>query len=447
MPSLMTSDASHAPELIIAARWVVPVEPSGTVLNRHAVVIGGGRILEVIAEAEIARRFPGVPLVHKPDHVVMPGLINAHTHAAMALFRGLADDLLLDDWLREHIWPAETRWVSPDFVRDGTRLAMLEMIQGGTTCTNDMYFFPDITAGLAVEHGFRMAVGLIVLDIPTNWAAGSDEYFAKGLEVHDQYRGHPLVETVFAPHAPYSVGDGPLKRLRLLADELGTSVHTHLHETPSEIEKSMQATGRRPLSRLDSLGLMTAALSAAHMTQLLPGEIELCAERGVSVVHCPESNLKLNSGCCPVANLTRAGVNVALGTDGAASNNDLDMFGEMRSAALLGKLVANDPRAVSAVDALQMATLNGARALGLGDRIGSLVPGKFADLIAVDLNRAATRPVHHVISQLVYSTCRDQVSDSWIAGQRVLADGVATTLDEPEVLARADAWRQRLSAC
>jgi 5-methylthioadenosine/S-adenosylhomocysteine deaminase len=301
-------------------------------------------------------------------------------------------------------------------------------------------------AGLAVEHGIRMTVGLILLDVPTVWAASSDEYFAKGLAVHDQYRGHPLVETVFAPHAPYSVSDGPLKRLRLLADELGTPVHSHVHETASEIDQSMKITGRRPLARLDSLGLLTAALSAAHMTQLLPQEIELCAERGVSVVHCPESNLKLNSGCCPVGDLARAGVNVALGTDGAASNNDLDMFGEMRSAALLGKMVAGDPRAVSAIDALEMATLNGARALGLGDRVGSIVPGKSADLIAVDFNRAATRPVHHVISQLVYSTSRDQVSDSWIAGRQVLEDGVAITFDERDVLERADAWRQRLSA-
>jgi 5-methylthioadenosine/S-adenosylhomocysteine deaminase len=319
------------------------------------------------------------------------------------------------------------------------------MIRGGTTCANEMYFFPNVAAGLAVEHGFRMAAGLILLDTPTVWASSSDEYFAKGLAIHDQYRGHPLIATAFAPHAPYSVGDRPLARLRLLADELGIPVHTHLHETASEIAQSLKATGRRPLARLDDLGLLTAALAAAHMTQVSAEEIALCAERGVSVVHCPESNLKLNSGCCPIAALAAAGVNVALGTDGAASNNDLDMFGEMKTAALLGKVVGRDPSAVPAAEVLQMATLNGARAVGLGDRIGSIVPGKSADLIAVDLSRPATQPVHHVISQLVYSTSRDQVSDSWIAGRRVLADGIAVTIDEQDTVRRADTWRQRLS--
>jgi 5-methylthioadenosine/S-adenosylhomocysteine deaminase len=440
----MAFDRSHAPELVIAARWVVPIEPRGVVLERHAVVIGGGQILALLPAAEIERRFPGIPIVDRPDHVLLPGLVNGHTHAAMTLFRGLADDLSLDAWLRDHIWPAETRWVSEEFVRDGTRLAMLEMIRGGTTCANDMYFFPEVAAGLAIEHGFRLCVGLILLDIPTVWAASSDEYFSKGLEIHDQYRGHPLVQTIFAPHAPYSVGDRPLERLRLLADEIGISVHTHLHETASEIEQSMSATGDRPLARLNRLGLVTSTLSAAHMTQLLPQEIALCAERRVSIVHCAESNLKLASGCCPAWELDQTGVNVALGTDGAASNNDLDMFGEMRTAALLAKLVAGDSRALPAATALQMATLNGARALGLGDRIGSLIPGKCADIIAVNLAHPATSPVNNVISQLVYSANCDQVTDSWIAGQPVLTNGNATTIDERDVLRRADAWRQRL---
>lgn len=438
----------HAPnkaDLVIAARWVVPVEPAGAVLEDHAVAIAGGRIIGILPRSDVSRRFQAEITLERPDHALLPGLVNAHTHAAMTLLRGLADDLPLQEWLERHIWPAESRWAGPEFVRDGTRLAMLEMIRGGITCFNDMYFFPDVVAGLAVEHNLRATVGMIVIEQPTPWARTTDEYFSKGLAVHDQYRDHPLVQTTFAPHAPYTVSDPTLRHLRSLADELDVAVHMHVHETRSEVEDSVRACGKRPLARLEELGLLASPFMAVHMTELSAAEIRLLAERHTTVVHCPSSNLKLASGFTPVARLLAAGVNVALGTDGAASNNSLDMLGEMRMAALLAKAVAGDASALPAEQALALATINGARALGLGDRIGSLVPGKSADLICVALREPETQPLHHVISQLVYATSRSQVSDAWVAGRQVLADGRATLMDEEQILGRADYWRQRLA--
>lgn len=445
MRSPMPQESPQSHELIVAARWVVPVEPRGAVLHDHAVVVRGERIAAVLPSARAREVFPAATWVCRPHHVVLPGLINAHTHAAMTLFRGLADDLPLQRWLADHIWPAEARWAGPEFVRDGTRLAILEMLRGGTTCFNDMYFFPDVVADLAVEHHIRAVVGMIIIEQPTPWAETVEEYFSKGIAVHDQYRGHSLVRTAFAPHAPYTNSDPTLRHLRLLADELEVPVHMHVHETAAEISQSLAAHGRRPLARLEGEGLLSPLLVAVHMTELDEDEIGLLAERGVSVVHCPESNLKLASGFCRTARLLSAGVNVALGTDGAASNNDLDMFGEMRTAALLGKAVAGDPAAVAAEDALCMATLHGARALGLGEETGSLVPGKLADMVCVDLRSAATQPVHQVISQLVYSVCRDQVADVWVAGRQVVAEGRVIQMDEADVLARATAWQRRLS--
>jgi 5-methylthioadenosine/S-adenosylhomocysteine deaminase len=440
----MLDHARNEADLVVAARWVVPVEPAGAVLEDHAVVVAGGRIVAIVPRTE-AHRFTGTVL-ERPDHALLPGLVNAHTHAAMTLLRGLADDLPLVEWLEHHIWPVESRWAGPEFVRDGTRLAMLEMIRGGTTCFSDMYYFPDVVADLAVEHHVRATVGMIVIEQPTPWAATVDEYFSKGLAVHDQYRDHPLVRTCFAPHAPYSVSNATLGHLRLLADELEVPVHMHVHETRLEVEQSVRACGLRPLARLEQLGLVSPALMAVHATELDAAEVGLLHERRATVVHCPSSNLKLASGFCPVARLDGAGVNVALGTDGAASNNALDMFGELRLAALLAKAVSGDASALPAARALALATLNGARALGLADEIGSLVPGKWADMICVNLRSAASQPVHHVMSQLAYAVDRAQVSDAWVAGRQVLAGGRATLVDEDEVIGRAAAWCQRLAA-
>jgi 5-methylthioadenosine/S-adenosylhomocysteine deaminase len=432
-------------DLLITARWIIPVEPAGAVLEDHALVVDQGRIRALLPAAEALARYAPRTRLDRPHHALLPGLVNAHTHAAMTLFRGLADDLPLETWLGEHIWPAESRWVTPDFVRDGTELAVLEMIRGGTTCFSDMYFFPDVVARTAAEQGIRATVGMIVLEFPTVWAQDPEDYIRKGLAVHDQYRGHPLVQVGFAPHAPYTVSDGTFQRVRVLADELDTPVQMHVHETATEVADSRRDHGRRPLRRLDDLGLVSPLLSAVHATQLEDGEIALLKARGASVVHCAESNQKLASGTCPVAALHAAGVNVALGTDGAASNNDLDMFGEMRSCALLAKGTTGDARALPAATVLEMATLGGARALGLADRIGSLVPGKEADFICVNLGAPATQPVHHPLSTLVYAAGRDQVTDTWVSGRPLLAEGRPVVADEPDILDRASAWSDRLA--
>jgi len=432
-------------DLIVHARWIVPVEPRGQVLERHAVVVDNGRIRAILPRAEANSSYTAEQQVDCPEHVLLPGLINAHTHAAMTLFRGMADDMRLEEWLEQHIWPAEARWAGIDFVRDGSELAILEMIQGGTTCFQDMYFFPDVVAQAAVERQMRAVVGMIFIDQPTVWARDSEEYFSKGLAVHDQFLNNSLVQTNFAPHAPYTVGDESFERMRILADELDAQIHIHLHETKTEVQTAVDLHGKRPMERMHDLGLLSTSLNAVHMTQLTDHEISLLAEQGVSVVHCPQSNLKLASGFCPVARLLAAGINVALGTDGAGSNNDLDMFGEMRTAALLAKAVADDAAVVAADEALAMATINGARALGLADQIGSLEVGKFADMIAVDLSAPASQPVYHPISQLVYSVSRDQVSDVWVAGQPLYRDRHLVDDNQAEILERGAAWQQRLS--
>jgi len=432
-------------DLVVHARWVVPVEPRGQVLERHAVVVDDGQIKAIIPWAEAESLYTADQRIDCPDHALMPGLVNAHTHAAMTLFRGLADDMHLEEWLEQHIWPAEARWAGVDFVRDGSDLAILEMVMGGTTCFQDMYFFPDIVAQAAVERHMRAVVGMIFIDQPTVWARDSEEYFSKGLAVHDQFLNNSLVKINFAPHAPYTVSNETFERMRMLADELDAQIHIHLHETETEVQTAVAAHGQRPIERMNELGLLTASLNAVHMTQLTDAEISLVAEQGVSVVHCPQSNLKLASGFCPVARLLAAGINVALGTDGAGSNNDLDMFGEMRTAALLAKGVAGDAAVVSAEDALAMATINGARALGLANQIGSLEAGKSADMIAVDLSGPSSQPVYHPISQLVYSVSRDQVSDVWVAGQPIIQGRRLYRDNQAEILERAAAWQQRLS--
>lgn len=441
----MTEPAPQPCDLLIEAGWVVPVVPHGVVLEGHAVAVSAGRILAVLPAAEARVRFAAKETVARPDAALIPGLVNAHTHNPMTLLRGVADDLPLMTWLREHIWPVEAAVIGPEFVADGMRLAIAEMLRGGTTCANENYFFPDVQAAVYKQHGFRALVGAVVIDFPSAWAKSDDEYFDRACELHDAWRGDPLVATAFAPHAPYTVSDANFERVRVLADQFDVPVHLHTHETAQEVADSIKLHGQRPLARLDRLGLVNDRLIAVHMTQLTEAEIHLCAERGVSVVHCPESNLKLASGFCPACALLAAGVNLAIGTDGCASNNDLDMFGETRTAALLGKAVANDAAGFSAFEALHAATLGGARALGFGDRIGSIEPGKEADLACVDLSALETQPLHHVVSQLVYAAGRQQVTDVWIAGQPKLRGRELVDMDIDAVLANARQWRARIA--
>lgn len=432
-------------DLLIEAGFVVPVQPHGVVLEDHAVAISGSEILAVLPTAQARTRYAAKQVVSRPDAALIPGLVNAHAHNPMTLLRGIADDLPLKVWLQQHIWPIEGAVIGPEFVADGITLAIAEMLRGGTTCANENYFFPDVQAATYKRHGFRARVGLPVIDFPTAWASSDDEYFDKAGEVHDQWRDDALVATAFAPHAPYTVNDANFERIRMLADQLDVPVHLHLHETAQEVQQSLEKYGQRPIARLDRLGLINDRLIAVHMTQLTEAEIRMVAERGVSVVHCPESNLKLASGFCPACALQRAGVNLAIGTDGCASNNDLDMFGETRTAALLAKAVAEDAAALDAFEALRAATLGGANALGFGDRIGSIEAGKQADLVCVDLGALETQPLHHVVSQLIYATGRQQVSDVWIAGKPKLQQRELVDMDMAGLIANAKQWRTRIA--
>ena len=430
---------------VLEARWVIPVEPHGVVLDDHAVALAGDTIVEILPTAASREKYTNARRVDLGEHALIPGLINAHTHNPMTLMRGIADDLPLMTWLKQHIWPAEARVMGAEFVRDGIELAIAEMLRGGTTCCNENYLFPDVQAATYLKHGFRAMVGLPFIEFPTAWAQSRDEYFDKNLAVHDEFRGEALIGTTLAPHAPYTVSNEAFERIRLMSDQLDIPVHIHVHETAQEVEDSKRDHGMRPLARLHALGLLNDHLIAVHMTQLIDAEIAQLAEAGASVVHCAESNLKLASGFCPAEKLRRAGVNLAIGTDGCASNNDLDMFGEMRTAALLAKAVANDASAFDAAFALQAATLNSARAIGLADRIGSIVVGKQADLVAVRLDALETQPVYNVVSQLIYASGRHQVSDVWIAGQRKLDNGVLIGMDVDALRANARAWHGRIT--
>ena len=434
----------HADE-IIHARWLLPVEPADAVLEDHALAIRDGRILGIARSAEAAALWQAPVERRLGRHLLMPGLVNAHCHAAMTLLRGLADDHALMEWLQDWIWPAEGRFVGEDFVRTGTRLAIAEMLRSGTTCFSDMYFFPDVAAEAVIETGIRAQIAFPILEHPTAWARTADEYLSKGLHVRDRFKSNPRLGFAFGPHAPYTNSDATLARVAVLAAELDSPVQIHLHETAGEVADSISAHGLRPIQRLERLGLLSPRLQAVHMTQISPADRELLLRERASVVHCPSSNLKLASGFCPTRDLLAAGVNVCIGTDGAASNNDLDMLGELRSAALLAKAVAGDPCVVPAHEALQMATLNGARALGLEQDIGSLIAGKQADLMAIDLGGMRAQPVYDPISQIVYAGHRDQITDVWVGGRRVVRERQLLTLNERELAETAERWRAKIA--
>jgi 5-methylthioadenosine/S-adenosylhomocysteine deaminase len=424
----------------------VPVEPAGSVLGEHAVAVRDGNIEAVLPAAQARSRFAAYERIALDGHVLIPGLVNAHTHAAMALMRGLADDLPLMRWLEEHIWPAEKRHVSAQFVRDGTLLACAEMLRGGITCFNDMYFFPQAALESALEAGMRSAHGIIVIEFPSPYAADAADYLGKGLEVRDRYGDEPLASFCLAPHAPYTVSDASFRQVATLAAELDLPVHVHLHETQDEVQRSLAEHGVRPLERLRRLNLVTPNLIAVHAVHLSDEEIALLARHGCSVVHCPSSNLKLASGFAPVGKLAAAGINLALGTDGAASNNRLDMFQEMRSAALLAKAVARDAQAMPAHAALRAATLGGAQALGLAERIGSITLGKAADLVAVALRGPELAPCYDVVSHLVYAAGREHVSHVWVAGERRVCDGALQNGAFARLDTRMALWQNALGS-
>jgi 5-methylthioadenosine/S-adenosylhomocysteine deaminase len=432
--------------LAIEARWVIPVIPHGLVLENSTVLVNDdGTILSIMPTVEARAAFQPARVIRLEHHALMPGLINLHTHAAMTLMRGIADDLPLMDWLQHHIWPAERAVVSPRFVRDGTLLAIAEMLAGGVTCFNDMYFYPDAAAEAVVQTGIRAHLGLVVMDFPSAYATDADDYLLKGLEARDGWRGNPLISSSLAPHAPYTMSDRSFEQVMTYAEQLGLGIHTHLHETRSELEQSIAQYGVRPIRRMADLGILGPGLVAAHAVHLNEAERAMLQAFGCHIAHCPTSNLKLGSGIANLPAMLEQGINVGLGTDGAASNNRLDMFAEIRMAALLAKGAGENAAVVPAVAALEMATINGARALGLEDKIGNIESGKLADLVAVDMDSAICSPCFDPISHLVYVAGREHVTHTWVAGELCYQEGIYAHIEPAELKEITTQWYPKLS--
>jgi 5-methylthioadenosine/S-adenosylhomocysteine deaminase len=427
-------------DTLISARWVIPIEPAGRVLDDHSIAIHQGRLVAIAPTALAKQRFSAAERIERPNHVLLPGFVNAHTHSAMSLLRGAAEGSSLKHWLEGQVWPLESRFLDAQYVRDGAELAIADLLTSGTTCFADMHLYPEVVAETVVAAKIRASIGLPILDNASVWASSTNEYFDKGLQLHDEYRNNPLVSTTFAPYAPWAVSDETFMRVQRAADELELPVTMHVNETAAEAALPRERT----LARLERLGLLSPLLTAVHMVHLDASDRERAGRAGIHVAHCPQSNLKLGNGVCGVAALLEHGVNVAIGTDGAASNNDLSMLDELRTAALLARGLFPEATPIDAHDWLRMATLSGARALGLSDTIGSLAPGKWADVCCIDLARVHTQPVHDVPSQLLYAASRDQVSDVWVAGRRLVADGALTHMDVADLTRRANEWRDRI---
>ena len=439
--------ASHSPiDTLIHARWIIPVLPQGCVLENHSLAIQDKKIVAILATDIAKATLNPKQEYYLGQHALIPGLINAHGHAAMTLLRGYADDTELMDWLNNHIWPVERRIVDYDFVYDGTTLAIAEMISTGTTFAADSYFFPSAVASAFLDNKFRCQVCMPVIQFPNAWAKDENEHIRKGLSVHDDYKDEQLINTAFAPHSPYTVTDAAFEKIGCYSDEMHMPIHLHLHETIGEVDDAFRESGKRPIQRIADLGLLSPRMQAVHMTHLTEAEISLIADKGVHVAHCPDSNLKLASGFCPVTELMASNVNVGVGTDSPASNNNLDMLSEIRSAALLAKGVSRRATSVNAIEALAMGTINGARMFGLEDEIGSLEVGKLADFIAVDLSAINFQPVHNPLSQLVYSATGHQVTDVWINGEQLLKRRRLLHVDMPRLIANANQWRDKIQA-
>lgn len=431
-------------DTLVSGRWLIPVIPENTVLEHYSLAISGEQISDILPTSEALQKYRFSEHIELNEHVLIPGLVNCHGHAAMTLLRGYADDLALMDWLENHIWPAEARWVSEAFVHDGTLLAIAEMIRSGTTTFSDMYFFPEAAATAALQAGVRAQLSFPVFEFPSNWGENADDYINKGMQLMDQYKSSSRIHVVFGPHAPYTVADASLEKIAMLAEEVNAPIQIHLHETAFEVEQSLREHGMRPIQRLDKLGLLMPDTQCVHMTTLNDEDIGILVKTHSHVIHCPESNLKLASGFCPVDRLLKEGINVALGTDGAASNDDLDLLGELKTAALLAKAVSSDPTAMDAHQSLRMATINGARALGLDKQIGSLETGKQADITAVRMDMLEAQPVHSPVSSLIYTNSGSRVSDVWCAGKALLRQQKLTTLHEQEIIRKASHWGDQI---
>lgn len=442
----MNVAAPQIVDLVVQPRWLIPVQPFGLTLEDHAVVVDQGNIIDVLPSHEANARYAPKAREVLGEHVLIPGLINLHCHAAMTLLRGYADDLPLMRWLQEKIWPAEGKLISHEFVRDGTLLACAEMLRGGVTCFNDMYFYPEATAEAALEIGMRAVLGVVTIEFPTSYGSDADDYLTKGLAVRDRFRPEALLDFCLAPHAPYTVADRTFERIATLSAQLELPVHVHLHETRNEIEESLKSHGVRPIERLRRLGLIGPDLIAVHAVHLDPAEIELLAEHGASIAHCPTSNMKLASGIAPIHAAMQRGVNCGLGTDGAASNNRLDMLQEMRNAALLAKVSSGDAAALETHTALHMATLGGAKALGKQNQLGSIEIGKTADMTAVHLDDWQIQPCFDPASHLIYAAGREHVSHVWVGGKPAVANGQLCNAQTAKMTSIAALWQNKLTA-
>ncbi|EKD75364.1 MAG: hypothetical protein ACD_44C00152G0003 [uncultured bacterium] len=431
-------------DLIIEAEFILPMAAEASVLKNHALAIHQGKIIAIEPYATLQKTYQAKEWVQRPHHILLPGFINAHTHIPMNLFRGLADDYPLMTWLHEHIWPAEKEHLNEDFIRDGSLLAIAEMIRGGTTCFNDHFFFHDTIAETTLSTGLRATVGLCVAEFPTAWAQDATDYLKKAETTLKQGSPSDLITYAMAPHSIYAVSEQTLQKCKSLARTFHTPIHIHVHETKVEVEESLAKTGKRPLRRLHELGLLDSHLIAVHMTQINEEDIALLKETQAHVVHSPQCNMKLASGICPVERLHREGINIAIGTDGVASNNDLNMIEEMRTAAFLAKVVSENAAAIPAHTVLRMGSYQGAKALGLEKKIGTLEIGKEADLISIDCDQIELLPLYHPHAQLIYAANRENVNDVWVQGKMLLKNRELTSLDEEKIKHIGRSWGEKI---
>jgi 5-methylthioadenosine/S-adenosylhomocysteine deaminase len=431
-------------DLLISAQWIALVDTENTLLEHHSIAVDNGVIVGIIPSDVAQHHYSAAENVDLPNQLLIPGLINAHGHSAMTLFRGFADDLPLMTWLQDHMWPAESTYVAHDFVHDSSQLALVEMIKSGTTCFADMYFFPEATITAANNAGIRAYIAPPVFDFPSNWQQSADGYISAIVELADTHQDSPLTTVAFGPHAPYTVGNVTFEAILAANEAIDLGMHIHVHETQFEIEESLKNFGTRPLKRLQDLGVLSPKTQCVHMTQVSDEDIDILQATGASVIHCPRSNMKLASGLSPIQKLRELGIQTGLGTDSAASNNCLNMINEMTQAALLAKVTSMNAEALSSEQALRIATIDSAKALGLDKKIGSLEVGKQADIAAVDLSNITQQPVYSPLSALIYSDSSKNVSNVWVNGKRLLNNGLLTTIDDTEVLRNSQQWQKKL---
>jgi len=432
----------HCDYLIIGDA-VVCMDAACTVHEDAAVAVKDGKVLESGAYQELAGRYEASVKVGGKGRVVMPGLVNAHTHAPMVLMRGMADDMPLKVWLEDHIWPAENKWLGEEFIRDAARLACLEMIRSGTTAFCDMYFFEGVVAEVAKDMGLRAVLTAGVLDFPTHTTKGADDCLEKARVNIDKFKSEEMVTPGIGLHSAYTCSPDTIKKAVRLATEHDVLLSVHLSETEWEVGEISSRYGKSPAMHLDSLGFFDARTLSSHCVWLKPEEMDIMAEKGAHVAHCPESNLKLASGIAPVPAMLKAGINVSLGTDGAASNNDLDMLGELATAAKLHKGVWKDPTAVDAATAISMASVNGSRALGLNGT-GAIEAGSVADIIVIDMRKPHLTPVYNVLSHLAYSVRSSDVEAVMVGGRLLMEEGEVLCADEQEIITKAAEWGRRI---